>query len=92
MARRAKRKNPWRGLAYLLLAALTLVVAGFIVRHDVGPSLWSMIIHRAPSHADSGYHAPAASAGGATQAGAKPETLSTADREALSATVRRASH
>jgi hypothetical protein len=46
-----KRKSIWRGLGYLALAAVTLLVAGFIVRHDLGPALWSYIIHRgSPTH------------------------------------------
>jgi hypothetical protein len=78
-------------VGYLLLAALTLVLAGFIVRHDIGPSVWSAIIHRTPSRASRDPDRSIAPAGGTSQAPAAVENLSASDRESLSATVRRSS-
>ncbi|HLH77089.1 MAG TPA: hypothetical protein VKV28_09820 [Candidatus Binataceae bacterium] len=91
MARRAKRKNLWLGVGYLLMAALTLVVAGFIVRHDLGPSVWSAIIHRAPSRA-SRDPATCSAIGGTSTASDAPENLTVSERDTLSATLLRASH
>lgn len=60
MARSRRRKSKWRGIGYLLLAALTLVVAGFIVRHDIGPGLFSLLTGRPAAATKHGAAAPSA--------------------------------
>ncbi len=91
MARKGKKRRRSRGL--LVIAAIALLIAGFVARRLMVPQLMHALTYRAPDHQDSANPGDAASDEQRANPKSSPdENISEHDRRALDDLIKQKSH